>query len=243
MVLIGGLAGGVELQGLRDPGLDLLDPSLFRRVSGQVLGRAVTPRCAPGQAERVRLLVLDQVELPLIVRTAGRLGDPPAYAPHLLDGNRIRGELGLLEDLPVGVEPHLLLLALREEQELMAARDGHRRAGGKASCSEGDCSEGCTNLHRSSLPHRVRRRVWVVSVRAPIPPAPSVVSVITTVRTSAGTAVGRRAASRYSRTRLRTPSPIGCAPPPASRRSTVPARRHVIVSSRAVERPSPSRST
>src|SRR2546429_1443697 len=47
-------------------------------------------------------------------------------------------------------------------------------------------SEGCTNLHRSSLPHRVRRRVWVVSVRAPIPPAPSVVSVITTVRTSAG---------------------------------------------------------
>src|SRR5438445_12335523 len=46
--LLGGQRGGVELQGLRDPGLDLLDPSLFRRVSGQVLGRAVTPLCGLG---------------------------------------------------------------------------------------------------------------------------------------------------------------------------------------------------
>src|SRR2546422_6751783 len=37
--------------------------------------------------------------------------------------------------------------------------------------------------------------------------------------------VERPAASRYSSTRLRTPSTIGCAPPPSSRRSTVPARR------------------
>src|SRR5437899_7134643 len=216
-----------------------------RWASSRVTGRmpVYTATLPPGRQNAFTCLSSDQVELPLIVRTAGRLGNPAADAPHLLGGHRVGGELGLLEDLPVGGEPHLRLLALREKHDLMAARDGHRRAGGKAGCSEGDCSEGCTNLHRSSLPHRVRRRVWVVSVRAPIPPAPSVVSVITTVRTSAGTAVGRRAASRYSRTRLRTPSTIGCAPPPASRRSTVPARRHVIVSSRAVVRPSPSRST
>src|SRR3989454_8406608 len=67
-----GSAGGVELQGLRHPGLDLLDPSRFRRVGGQVLGWAVTPLCGLGHPipeveHRVRVVTClgheDQAEM------------------------------------------------------------------------------------------------------------------------------------------------------------------------------------
>src|SRR2546430_10244694 len=106
-----------------------------RVVAGDRQKARVHGHLASRQTEGIHLLVLDQTELPLVVGAAGRWGDPPTDAPHLLGGHRICGELGLLEDLPVRVEPHLNFLTLREEQELMAARAGH---GGAGDC----CSEG-----------------------------------------------------------------------------------------------------
>ena len=80
---------------------------------------------AAGQRERVHLLVLDDVELPLVVGASGRIGDAPADARHRRVQRGIFRDRRFLDDLLVGVEPHRELGALGKQDELAAAGDGN----------------------------------------------------------------------------------------------------------------------
>src|SRR2546425_10847356 len=75
---------------------------------------------------------------------------------------------------------------------------------------------------RQRFRSRTRVEKAVTEVRSTTSQAASVTTVITTVRISSGTWVGPPAASRYPSAKPRTPSIIGWAPPPPSRRSAVP---------------------
>ena len=112
-------------------------------------------------ARYVRLLVLDEVEFPLVIRAAGRVGDPPADPSDLLRGGGIGGKARLLERLLVGAEPHLALLALREKDDLVPARDGHGRAGRSREDGRDErytANSDCCHGYRGP---RARREPWV----------------------------------------------------------------------------------
>jgi hypothetical protein len=97
---------------------------------------------AARQAEGVRLLVVDDLELPLEVRPLRRLGDAPPHPGDLLVEARVGGDARLAQDLLVRGEAELHLLPFRDEHELRAAGDRHALAGDEREHQERhDCAE------------------------------------------------------------------------------------------------------
>ena len=109
---------------------------------------------ASGQGEGIGIGVLEEDELPGKPRLAAHVGDTSAGPLHRLAEPGIAGDAGLGLDLLIGVDAHLVGLAVGQEDELLAA--GHRRgfAGGeqRQGAEETDASEelGAWQRHKTS---------------------------------------------------------------------------------------------
>src|SRR6266850_1732214 len=111
---------------------------------------AVDHDLAAREAKRIDLLVLEDLELPLVVGASGRGGDSSSDARHLRIERWVGRDLGLADGGSKRRDSQLLLVALRHDHELVASRP--RDGGTREDDTEGE-HENCRGDARYAGAH------------------------------------------------------------------------------------------